>query len=128
MAQSEEGPKSPRDVRIIQLKTRGLTDAATSAQLKKEMYLKCSLHTVSRVWVEIRREKTDLIVDELQRQQMADITLEDNRAVKMKYRDRLLDKLMPRQPLPVALEGGSLVVHFDRGLQDNGPGDSRAEP
>jgi len=122
MSQTEKLPdpkqETPsRTTRIVQLRVRGMTDEATAAQLRSEGYLKCGQKTVSRTWVKIRKEHNEGFVEELQRQQLADITMADSREVKLKYRDKLLERLMPRQTQPLAITG-PVAPLFEIGLKD----------
>lgn len=87
----------------MELKLRGLSNAKISEQLREEGFDKSSERSVNRVWAEARgsvveyRPWTGEMIEELQRQQLAEITMVDDRGLKLKYRDRLLDKLMPRR-------------------------------
>lgn len=125
MTQNEDRPS--RETRIVELKVRGMTDAATSAQLRSEGYIHASQKTVSRLYQHLKKDHGEVLIEELQRQQLADITLIDSRELKLKYRDRLLDKLMPRAPTPIQLAGDSrLTVMFDGGLEDDGASPDKA--
>ena len=100
--------KSSRDVRIIELKCRGLTDAQVSTRMKEENYHKISEATIQRFWSKLKKESHDKLVEELIRQQLLDISIEDDRGKKMKYRDRILEKLMPRR-IEQQIEGATGV-------------------
>ena len=108
MAESDKPAlvKPSREARVVQLKCAGLTDARVAEAMLGEKYGKISERTVTRIWAKIKRTQPQAlpvipsVVEELTRQQLFDIFAEDNRSVKLKYRDKLLDKYLPR-PLPV---------------------------
>jgi hypothetical protein len=82
---------------MIELKMRGFTNAAASLRMREEGYMKVCEKTISTFWQTMKRVSPYQIVEELQRQQLADITMSEDREVRLKYRDRLLDKLMPQR-------------------------------
>jgi len=111
LAENGGNQKNKKGSRIIELKLRGLTAADITARMRNEGYSKISERTVERFWATIRKTSGEYppwspeMVEELQRQQLADITMVDERELKLKYRDRLLDKLMPRR-FEQTLSGG----------------------
>ncbi len=125
MAQNGVDLHDNRRVRIVELKLRGYSNAQISEQLRAEGFGKSSERSVNRVWAEARssvveyRPWTGEMIDELLRHQLAEITIVDERSLKLKYRDRLLDKLMPRQTQPIAITGPVAPI-FDLGLKDVG--------
>lgn len=79
--------------RIIELRCSGLTIPRICENLR-ENGLKISERTV---WSDLHSSTTKDFVEELLRKQLADLTLlGDDYATRLKYRDQLLDKLMPR--------------------------------
>jgi len=99
--------QAKRRQRIFELRVLGLTIPQISEKLKEEGY---RIGTSERtVHVDLHSGEAKEFVEELLRRQLANIAMEENRAVKLKYYDRLLDKLMP-QKLESKVEGGSLVV------------------
>jgi hypothetical protein len=124
LAENGGNPKTSKRVRIVELKLRGFTAVDVAERMRSEGYSKVSERTVERLWAEVRREESGFswsgdMIEELLRQQLAEITIVDERSLKLKYRDRLLDKLMPRQTQPVAITGPVAPI-FDLGLKDVG--------
>ncbi len=124
MAENGGNQKISKRVRIVELKMRGLTAADVAARMRGEGYGKVSERTVERIWAEARGAESwsswsGETVEELLRQQLAEITIVDQRSLKLKYRDRLLDKLMPKQTQPLAITGPVAPI-FDLGLKDVG--------
>ena len=103
MAENGGNQKDKKRSRIVELKLRGLTATDIAARMRSEGYSKISERTVERFWASIRKDSGAYppwsceMVEELQRQQLADITMVDERELKLKYRDRLLEKMMPRR-------------------------------
>ena len=93
MAQNEKISKVSRLARALDLKTRGLTDSEISARMTEEGYRRVSMHTVNRL---LNGVEAKLFVDELLRLQLRDITISDTH-LRLKYRDKILEKLMPRR-------------------------------
>lgn len=110
--------------RAIDLKCKGLTDKEISVRMKEDGFIFASERTINRILNEITEER---IVEELKRQQLRDITTAES-PIRLKYRDKLLEKMMPAKPKPMEITGmPSLVVRFDRGLEEKenaDPGDS----
>lgn len=48
-------------------------------------------------------EDASAFLEELERQQFADIALEDDRKVKLEYRDRMIERLTPRKSPDIAV-------------------------
>ena len=82
-----------RLARALDLKARGLTDAEISERMKDEGYMHVSVRTINSLLNSLEAKS---FVDELLRLQLRDITTSDT-ALRMKYRDRLLEKLMPKR-------------------------------
>ena len=79
--------------RIIELRCLGFTIPQITQKLNDEGG-KVSEITV---WRDLHSTTVEDYIEELKRKQLADITLcEDDYATRLKYRDLLLDKLMPR--------------------------------
>ena len=116
MAQNEKISKVSRLARALDLKTRGLTDSEISVRMTEEGYRRVSMHTVNRL---LNGVEAKLFVDELLRLQLRDITISDTH-LRLKYRDKILEKLMPRQTQPVAITGPVAPI-FEIGLKDIGP-------
>src|SRR5512138_1513518 len=120
LAENGGNPRSSKRIRIVELKLRGLTAADVATRMRDEGYRKVSERTVERLWAEVREDEVGYswsggMIDELLRQQLAEISIVDQRSLKLKYRDRLLDKLMPKQTQPVAITGPVAPI-FDIGL------------
>jgi hypothetical protein len=99
--------RATRRQRIFELRVLGLTIPQISETLKNEGYrIGTSEHTV---YDDLHSGEAKEFVEELLRRQLANIAVEENRTMKLKYYDRLLDKLMP-QKVESKVEGGSLVV------------------
>jgi len=79
--------------RVIELRCLGLTIPQIRDKLAEEGW-KASEHTV---WNDLHSEDVTEFIEELIRRQLADITLAEEPSLKMKYRDLLLDKLMPKR-------------------------------
>ena len=93
MAQNEKISKVSRLARALDLKTRGLTDSEISVRMTEEGYRRVSMHTINRL---LNGVEAKLFVDELLRLQLRDITISDTH-LRLKYRDKILEKLMPRR-------------------------------
>ncbi|MDD1678732.1 MAG: hypothetical protein LUO93_06060 [Methanomicrobiales archaeon] len=124
MAENGGNQRINKRVRVVELKLKGLTAADVADRMRGEGYRKVSERTVERLWAEVRDEEPGYswsgdMIDELLRQQLAEITIVDQRSLKLKYRDRLLDKVMPRQTQPIAITGHVAPI-FDLGLKDVG--------
>lgn len=84
-----------RTQRIIQLQIAGLTQSEIVVQLREEGF-PISERTISRTF---KTPQHQVFLDELIRQQLQDITLnrQSNPEAAMKYRDGLLEKLIPKR-------------------------------
>lgn len=71
---------------------KGATAEETKKHLQDAFGLSPNLNTI---YAHRKSITTAQVVDELLRQQERDITKEPNSKIRMEYRDRLLDKLMP---------------------------------
>jgi hypothetical protein len=116
LSQNEKISKAGRLDRALDLKTRGLTDSEISQRMSEEGYAHVSLRTINRL---LNGVEAELFVDNLLRLQLRDITISDT-ALRLKYRDKILEKLMPRQTQPVAITGPVAPI-FEIGLKDIGP-------
>lgn len=110
--------------RAIDLKCRGLTDREISVRMTEEGFLLSSERTINRILNQVPENR---IVEELKRLQLRDMTTADV-PIRLKYRDKLLEKMMPVKPRQMEITGmPSLIVRFDRGLEEKenaDPGDS----
>lgn len=118
--------QTARRRRIFELRVVGLTIPQISEKLKEEGYrVGASEHTVYR---DLHSGEAKEFVEELLRRHLANISMEEDRAVKLKYYDRLLDKMMPAKPGQMEITGmPPIVIKFDKGLEDkeNDSGDPR---
>ena len=98
--------QAARRQRIFELRVLGLTIPQISEMLKKEGFrIGTSEHTV---YDDLHSGEAKEFVEEVLRRHLANIAMEEDRAVKLKYYDRLLDKLMPTK-LESKVEGGPIV-------------------
>lgn len=93
MASNEQIKTDSRLARALELKIRGLTYAEISKRMTEEGYNKVSLRTINRLLNSLEAQN---YVEELKRLQLRDITIAEI-PLRLKYRDKLLDKLMPRK-------------------------------
>ena len=93
MAQNKIIGARARLDRAIELKCKGLTDKEISDRMKEEGYQYVSFRTINRILNNVSEER---IIEELKRHQLRDITTADS-PIRLKYRDRMLDKLMPKK-------------------------------
>lgn len=83
-----------RRKRVIELRCVGLTQAQICEKLREEGF-RTSERTV---WADLHSATAEDFIEELKRRQLADIALAgDDYEVRLKYRDLLLDKIMPRK-------------------------------
>ena len=83
-----------RRQRVIGLRCVGLTQAQICEKLREDGF-SISERTV---WADLHSATAEEFIEELKRRQLADITLaSDDYEVRLKYRDLLLDKIMPRK-------------------------------
>ena len=99
--------QAKRRQRIFELRVLGLTIPQISEMLKKEGY---RIGTSERtVHDDLHSGEAKEFVEELLRRHLANIAVEEDRAVKLKYYDRLLNKMMPTK-LEGKVEGGPIVL------------------
>lgn len=79
--------------RIIELRCMGFTIPQIVEKLNSEGIATCE----KTVFRDLHSSTTEEYVEELKRKQFADITLSDDYNVRLKYRDLMLEKLMPRE-------------------------------
>ena len=89
-----------RRKQVIELRRRGLTES----QIAKDLGV--SERTVRR---DLRSLQVQEFVEELKRRQLQDIEESEDPRTRLHYRDKMLDKLMPRQ-LNTKVEGGSSPI------------------
>lgn len=83
-----------RRQRVIGLRCVGLTQAQICEKLREEGF-RTSERTV---WADLHSATAEDFIEELKRRQLADIALAgDDYEIRLKYRDLLLDKIMPRK-------------------------------
>ncbi len=90
---------------IVKAWAKGLTAEETVKFLKDECHVDVCLNTVYA-----KRKSLDAseMIEELMREQLREIVIAPDLAVRLKYRDKILDKLMPRKPT-VAIENNVKV-------------------
>jgi len=93
LAQNNIIGRRARLERAIELKCKGLTDKEISARMMDEGYQYVSFRTINRILNTVSDER---ITEELKRLQLRDITTADS-PIRLKYRDKMLEKLMPRK-------------------------------
>ena len=128
MAENNIISKNARLDRAIDLKCKGLTDREISVRMTEEGYKYASERTINRILNEITEER---IVEELKRQQLRDITTADS-PIRLKYRDKLLEKMMP-QKIEQKTEGSqnlkiTVVDEVARNQMDPSPGTEKPPP
>ena len=68
------------------------------------------------IWQDLRSDDVKEFTDELMRRQLADITLSDNISVRLNYRDKLLDKMLPKKiESKGEIEAGIVIKAWDLG-------------
>jgi orotate phosphoribosyltransferase-like protein len=105
LASNDHISKAGRLARALELKTRGLTYAEISQRMAEEGYWHVSLRTINRL---LNSLEAQTYVEELKRLQLRDITIAEI-PLRLKYRDRLLDKMMPRK-VEQKIEGQQTIV------------------
>lgn len=85
-----------RRKRVIELRCRGWTEVQIAS------FLGVSERTIRR---DLKSAQANEFVEELKRRQLEDIEENDDSKVRLKYRDKILDKLLPKQ-VRETLEGG----------------------
>ena len=104
-----------RRKRVIDFRAQGrkIADIATE--------LKVSEKTIDR---DLKSTQITAFIDEIQRQQLDDIQHEEKSYVRMQFRDKLLDKLMPKKVEQRVSGLAPLQIIFDAGMKDDEePGD-----
>jgi len=87
--------------RIVEMWGLGFTAEETRRALREEYSIHIGLATVYRKRHSITAQE---IIDELMRKQRRDIAKEENSDVRMKYRDKLLEKLIPQRIESLSLQ------------------------
>ena len=96
---------------IVHMWGLGLTAEETLKGLKEQYEIIMSLHTVYNKRNSITAQQ---MIDEIQREQQRDIAKEQNSEVRMRYRDKLLDKLLPHK---IQTDQNVNVTGMDEGIQ-----------
>ncbi len=110
-----------RKARILTLKMRGLNDNEISKRMKEEGYDKVSRRTIQRILKTISKAE---MVDELLAQQQRDITQADIE-IRLKFRDRLLDKYIPQNIKQEITANPSIIVEFSDKIKTVNPNDTK---
>lgn len=91
---NSELKREVRRKRVIELRCVGLTQPQICEKLREEGF-RTSRRTV---WEDLHSATAEDFIEELKRRQLADIALAGNDyEIRLKYRDLLLDKMMPRK-------------------------------
>lgn len=97
---------SARQNRVFELRVLGLTIPQIKQKMNEENY-RISERTI---WSELHSDAAQQFVNELIRRQLADITLADeDLSLRLKYRDKLIDKFLP-QKRELTVEGGKQPI------------------
>ncbi|HEY9753908.1 MAG TPA: hypothetical protein V6C97_01975 [Oculatellaceae cyanobacterium] len=80
--------------RVFELRCRGFTIPNICEKLREEGF-DVSERTV---WEDLHSNQMQSFTEELLRRQFADMELSGSYRLKLEYRDRILDRLMPRKP------------------------------
>lgn len=136
MPESEVAPDKPQTTaelkianrrrRVFELRCAGLKISQICEKLREEG----QIWSERTVWSDLHSDQAGELIDELVRQQLSDIALcEDDYAIRLKFRDLLIEKLLPRKPsvkvdvnvgekTDVAVSSGSdLLAEYDRHLR-----------
>lgn len=100
MAQIADTSRQGKLTRVINLKMRGLTDTEIAEQMLDEGYKRVSRRTVQRL---IHSADGREMAEQLLMLQLRDITQADI-SLRLKYRDRLLDKILGRPSTLINIE------------------------
>ena len=79
--------------------------------MKEEGFIFASERTINRILNNITEER---ITEELKRQQLRDITTAES-PIRLRYRDKMLEKLMPKKTESRVESKGEVRVSVDRG-------------
>ena len=92
--QSPKVKETARRKRVLELRTRGLTIEGIKEVLKTQDGIDVAYITVKR---DLQSVQANEFSDELVRQQLADITTSNEPRLRLEFRDRILDKIIPRR-------------------------------
>lgn len=95
--------------RVFELRCRGLTIPAIYEKLREEGIFACE----KTIWSDLHSDQLQGFIEELLRRQFADMELSGSYKLKLEYRDRILDKMMPSKP------ENSLTVNVTSQSQSN---------
>jgi len=99
--------------RVIELRCLGLTIPQISEKLRDEGF-RASEKTI---WNDLHSSTVEDFVEELKRRQLADIALSEEYKTRLHFRDRLLDKLIPKQIKSELTGPAQIIVNFDKSLE-----------
>jgi DNA-binding transcriptional MerR regulator len=85
--------------RVFELRCLGYKIPQIKEKLAEEKQF-CSEDTIK---ADLHSDDATAFLEELERQQFADIALEDDRKVRLEYRDRMIERLKPRKSPDVAV-------------------------
>jgi len=83
-------------------------------QIKEKLAEESQFWSEDTIKCDLQSGGAEAYLEELQRQQYADIALEDDRKVKLEYRDRQIDRLTPRKSPEFALNVNQQTVIKER--------------
>jgi len=66
-------------------------------QIKEKLAEEKQFWSEDTIKADLRSDEASAYLEELQRQQFADIALEDDRKVKLEYRDRMIERFTPKK-------------------------------
>jgi Fe2+ or Zn2+ uptake regulation protein len=85
--------------RVFELRCRGFTIPQIAEKLKEEG----QLWSEDTIYSDLHSDQAREFLEELQRQQLADITLTKSRKLKLVFRDRMIERFTPRKSPDVAI-------------------------
>jgi IS30 family transposase len=108
-----------RRLQVVELRAQGLTlqQIATHLQVNEK--------TIDR---DIKSSEMRLMIEEIQRQQLDDIQHEEKSYVRMQFRDKLLEKLMPKKVEQQVSGLTPLQIVFDAGMKDDEESGDKQSP
>ena len=104
-----------RQQRVLELRCKGLTIPEITKKLHEEQW-KCGEHTV---WKDLHSKTAEDFIEELKRQQLADITqCGKDYKTRLQYRADMLDKLLPKRT-ELHAEGQLVIKMWQPGARPN---------
>ena len=80
--------------RVFELRCRGFTIPAIYEKLREEGIFACE----KTIWSDLHSDQLQGFIEELLRRQFADMELSGSYKLKLEYRDRILERMMPSKP------------------------------